>query len=317
MRRSLPRSLLAALALLVAAPAVAEKPAEPKSKYAGIIAPLDWGAGTEQLFGKLKTDLDASYRDQLKTSDTIKIDRLMREKAAELKRRRDSVVHFDAGLKGYETSLVASEVLPGQGEAIVRVDEQGTQKYYVFRNDRLWKVVVAYNTSRLGTFADFIGQVRAKYGPPKKVKFEEVDGERQMARAIWEDEHTRMEAEDQSGFFSSYVMRYVEVGEGTRLQDARESAPKAAATAGEKRAEGLMGDIFSEDGGGTSGDVVDQITGVEAKVDLTTGRPAVYAPPPMADETEAPAKKKKRTRSKKPTKKKPASDKAAEPAIIF
>lgn len=314
MRRSLP-SLIAALALLVVAPAQADKPAEPKSKYAGIIAPLDWGAGTAQLFGKLKTDLDASYRDQMKTSDTIKIDRLMREKAAELQRRRDSVVHFNAGLKGYETSLVASEVLPGQGEALVRIDEQGTQKYYVFRNDRMWKVVVAYNTSRLGTFADFIGQVRAKYGPPKKVTFAEVDGERQMAKAIWEDEHTRMEAEDQSSFFSSYVMRYVEVGEGTRLQDARENAPRAAATAGEKRAEGLMGDIFSDDGGSTSGDVVDQITGVEAKVDLTTGRPAVYAPPPMAED-EAPAKKKKRSRGKA-TKKKAPPKKAAEPAIIF
>lgn len=314
MRRSLP-SLIAALALLVVAPAQADTPAEAKSKYAGIIAPLDWGAGTAQLFGKLKTDLDASYRDQMKTSDTIKIDRLMREKAAELQRRRDSVVTFDSGLKGYETSLVASEVLPGQGEALVRVDEQGTQKYYVFRNDRLWKVVVAYNTSRLGTFADFIAQVRAKYGPPKKVTFAEVDGERQMAKAIWEDEHTRMEAEDQSSFFSSYVMRYVEVGEGTRLQDARESAPKAATTAGEKRAEGLMGDIFSEDNSSTaSGDVVDQITGVEAKVDLTTGRPAVYAPPPMAED-EAPAKKKKRAR--KPAKKKAAPKKAAEPAIIF
>lgn len=308
-----PLSLLALLSLLVAGAAHADD--APKSKYAGVIAPLDWGAGTEQLFGKLKTDLDASYRDQMKTSDTIKIDRLMREKAAEMKRRRDAVVKFDTGFKGYETSLLAAEVAPGQGESVVRVDEQGTQKYYVFRNDRLWKVVVAYNTSRLGTFADFIAQVRAKYGPPKKVSFEEVDGKRQMAKAIWEDEHTRMEAEDQSGFFSSYVMRYVEVGEGTRLQAEREGGQKAAKSADAKRAEGLMGDIFTEDRSEAAGaDVVDQITGVEAKVDLTTGRPAVYAPPPMADDTEAPAKK---PRKKGKATKKAAPKKEAEPAIIF
>lgn len=306
--------ITALLALLL--PSLALAQAQPRSKYAGILDPIDWGATPEQVFGKIKLELDASYKDQLKTSDTIKIDRLMRQKAEDLKRARDGLVRFDRGQTGYETSLLANEVLVGQNEAMIRVDDRRGQRYFVFRDDRLWKVVVTYNVSSIGTFPQFIDQVRGKYGPPKKVSFSEESGERRMKVALWEDEHTRMTTEDHSDFYSSYVIKYIQVGEGTRLEDARANAPRDKTSASENRAEDLMADIFSQDKAGASDDLVDSITGIEAKVDLESGRPATYAPPPLADDTE-PVEKKPARGKKPPAANKPPPPKPAQPAIIF
>lgn len=306
MNARLSLSLLALGALLAPGGASAEA-SQPKSKYAGIIYPLDWGASVEDVFGKLKSELDDRYRDEMKTSDTIKIDRLIRQKSDEMKRIRDSLVRFDGQRTGYETSLVAYELVPREGESLVRIDDRVAQRYYIFRNDALWKVVVTYNVSSMGTFGDFVNAVRAKYGNPTKASFSDDAGERRITEVTWQDEHTRMTVKDESEFYSSYVMKFVQMGKGTDLEEARAKRPRKRQTAGESRAEGLMADIFDGESGAND-DLVDEITGVEAEVDLTTGRPQEYATPVMADD--APVRKKK-TRAKKKAKKAP--EKAAKP----
>ena len=77
-----------------------------------------------------------------------------------------------------------------------------------------------------------------------------------------------------------------------------------------------MADIFDKDKTGASDDLVDSITGVEAKVDLESGRPATYDPPPMVDDTE-PAEKKPARGKKPPAATKPPPPKPAQPASIF
>lgn len=310
-------SMLGALALgmLMALPAAAETPVAPKSKYAGIIHPLDWGAATADVFDKLKSELDARYRDQMKTSDTIKIDRLMREKSDEMERIRKSLVRFDGQRSGYETSLIAGEVVPREGESLIRVDDRVAQRYYIMRNDGLWKVVVTYNVSTMGTFQEFVDAVRAKYGNPKKASFSDDSGERRITAVTWEDGHTRMVARDESEFYSSYVMKFVQVGRGTDLEQARADRPRTRKTASDSRAEGLMADIFDSESSGAADDLVDEITGIEAEVDLESGRPQEYAVPQMAEDTDV--KKKKRKKARKARKKKAAPAKTATPDIIY
>jgi len=305
---------MALAALVAVTTAHAEAPSAPRSRLAGIIHPLDWGASHDEVFGKLKTELDDQYRDEMKTSDTIKIDRLIRKKAEELKLIRKSLVRFDGQRTGYETSLLSGEVLPRENESLIRVDDRRAQRYYIFRNEKLWKVVVTYNVSSMGAFADFIGQVRTKYQNPKKASFSDDTGERRMTAVTWEDDHTRLVVEDRSDFYSSYVMKFVQVGTGTELETARANRPKARRTAAEGRAEGMMADIFDGGDNGAGDDLVDAITGSETTVDLESGRPTVYEAPQMADDVE-PVKKK--SRKKKRSTRKKAPKKAAEPAIIY
>lgn len=300
----LPTALAALGALLVVSTAAAQDAPQPRSKYAGIIHPLDWGASSHDVFGKLKSELDDRYRDQMKTSDTIKIDQLIRQKADELQRIKDSLVRFDGQRTGYETSLVAGEIVPREGESLVRVDDRVAQRYYIFRNDQIWKVVVTYNVSTMGSFDDFVAAVRGKYGNPKKASFSDDGGERRITAVTWQDEHTRMVVEDQSEFYSSYVMKFVQVGRGTELEQARANRPKTRKTAADSRAEGLMADIFEEDASGAQDDLVDQITGLEAEVDLTNGRPQEYAVPRMAEDSEP--KKKARKAKRRKAREKPA-----------
>lgn len=315
-RLVLPTAFLAIGALFVVSTAAAQDAPQPRSKYAGIIHPLDWGASSSEVFGKLKSELDDRYRDQMKTSDTIRIDQLIREKADEMKRIKDSLVRFDGQRTGYETSLVAGEVVPREGESLVRVDDRVAQRYYIFRNDQIWKVVVTYNVSTMGSFTDFVQAVRGKYGNPKKASFSDDGGERRITAVTWEDDHTRMVVEDQSEFYSSYVMKFVQVGQGTDLEQARANRPKVRPTAADSRAEGMMADIFEEDSAGAADDLVDQITGVEAEVDLSTGQVQQYAVPQMAEDTE-PKKKKATKRAKKKQPKGKPAPKANTADIIY
>lgn len=306
--------VVALISIGLVATAAAQSPPAPRSKLAGIIHPADWGASADQVFDKLKGELDARYKDELKTSDTIKIDRLMRQKADEMKRLRESIVRFDGQRTGYESSLLAGEVMPREGEALIRIDDRVAQRYFIFRDDQLFKVVVTYNVSSTGTFPDFVNSVRQKYGNPKKASFTDDGGERRMSAVTWEDDHTRLVVQDQSEFYSSYVMKFVQVGRGTDLEAARARRPRQRSAA-DRAAEGMMGDIFDSSDEGAQDDLVDQITGVEATVDLESGRPQEYAVPQMADDTEArPKPKKKRERGKTPKK---APSKPAEPAIIY
>ncbi len=303
------RAALFALFALAAAPAAAEQPTAPKSKYAGIIHPLDWGASTADVLDKLKAEIDERYRDAMKTSDTIKIDRLIRQKADEMERIRKSKVKFDGQRSGYETSLIAAEIVPREGESLVRVDDRVAQRYYIMRDDSLWKVVVTYNVSTMGSFKQFVDSVRTKYGNPNKASFSDDGGERRITAVTWEDAHTRMVVKDESEFYSSYVLKFVQVGRGTDLEQARADRPRTRKTAADSRAEGLMADIFEEDSRGAQDDLVDEITGVQAEVDLTSGRPQEYAVPQMAEDTE-PGKTTRKTRKSSKTKKKKAAETA-------
>lgn len=311
MRTRMVASTVALLCLAMATSALAQQ----RAPLSGVIDPLKWGASGAEVLDKLKAELDDRYRDDLKTADTIKIDRLMREKAAEFERIKASEVRFDGQRTGYETSLMANEVVSGQGERLFRVDERRAQRYFVLKDDRLWKVVVTYNVSTIGEFPAFVAAVRKKYGPPKKISFSEETGERKVSAATWEDGTTRLVVADQSGFYSSYVMKYIEIGEGTQLEQARAGKGKGKAV-GNARTDSMMADIFEDGGEGATEDLVDQITGVEVEVDLESGRPQTYVAPVLPDDTEAePRERSKKRRARKAKPKKPARE--AEPVIIY
>ena len=246
--------------------AAKEKP----SKLSTILGKLDWGASGAEILGYIRDDIDSRYEDQLAKADPIQIDTILKRKAAELTEVKDSRVRFDGQRTGYETSFVNAEVLPRNNESLMKIDDLAAQRYFFFRDDGLWKIVVVYNSIRADSFAGFVAQIRKKYGKPKKVEWGEIDGRKAMTSARWEDHKTRIVAEDMTTFYSAFVMRFIEVGNGTKWQERRAHLRKTQTEETDARADGLLADIIGDDGAGEeNSDVVDQLTGVEHSVDVT------------------------------------------------
>ena len=247
------------------APAV-EKP----SKLSSILGKLNWGASGADTLGYIRDDIDNRYQSQLAKADPIQIDTILKRKNKEFNVVKESAVRFDGQRTGYETSFVQTEVLPRNNESLLKIDDLAAQRYFFFRDDGLWKIVVVYNSSRADSFAGFVSQIRKKYGKPKKVGWERIDGRKEMTSARWEDHKTRIVAEDMSGFYSAFVMRFIEVGNGTAWQERRAHLRKEQTDESDARADGLLADITGGDGeDDIDTDVVDELTGVEHSVDTT------------------------------------------------
>ncbi len=324
--------LLSALALpAMPAMAAGDAKGEEKKGHKGIskiLGTLDWGASHRSVLNIIKAEIDARYTERLdKATDTLGTDRILKEKREAFKKVKSTLVKFTGQRTGYESSIVSTDFKSGQGETMLRVDYDDAQRYYFFKDDALWKIVVAYNqlVSQNTSFKCFLTQVRSKYGSPAGQRTVKGD-DKTIWAATWHDEITALVVEDRTGFFGTYVMKFVD--KNLAKEDAaRAEAVQAPKPPGDDAAtDSLVGSIMgaapedSEDG-----DVVDRLTGVETKVDMKTGRPIyeqpVYQPPEDDEPKKKRARKKRRAKKKArkaaPKKKKKADKDSAEPVIIY
>ncbi len=293
---------------------------KPKEGISACLGTLDWGANHQAVLAKLKADLDARYEERLeKTSDTLQVDRILREKSAAFAAIEKTFISFSGQRTGYESSLIADDFKANNDESVLRIDERDAQRYFFFLEDRLWKVLVAYNTgvSTKVPFPSFVDQVKSKYGAPLAVDTDSAGGKKVMLAAHWEDGLTHLIVEDRTGFFGTFVMKFVEKNEGLALERKRSEEERPVAPSQSARAEGLMSDIMG-DVAEVDTDVVDRLTGVEHTVDMESGRPSYDTLTRVVEEDPAPKKNKDGTASKAAgPKPKPAESKPANDFIIY
>ena len=178
-------------------------------------------------------------------------------------------VTFTGQRTGYEVSLLKDDFAHNNSETMLKYEEGARQRFYFFRYDKLWKIMVVYPSAGVGvTFKEFIDQIRSKYGRPKKINWETpYGGSRMMVEAIWQDAETQLALEDKSSFYGRFVMRFLSVAEGKEIQgihSKKRSAKKVSPKDPERTFNKV--DIFSEDD--SNGSVVDRITGTTHKVNM-------------------------------------------------
>lgn len=291
--RATPPVLALALAAALARPAAAQPEAqaavpevkaaakaddEVKKGISGILGRLDWGASHGDVLKSLKAAIDERYAEQLeKTSDPIAIDRILRRKAEEFGRIEKTYVRFTGQRTGYESSLIARDFVPDASEAVLRVDDRGAQRYYFFKDDRLWKILVAYSAgiSRSVPFPEFVRQVQAKYGRPAEVDwYTPPGGARTIRSATWRDERTELVVEDRTEFFGTFVMKFLDREIGVQLEAERTTKqPRKGGVTDDPLVADALAEITSDDPEAVDEAVVDRLTGVSHEVDLESGRP--------------------------------------------
>lgn len=249
-----------------------------KTGISSVLNFLDWGATSGQVMDSLKQEIEARWADTLKElRDPMEIDRALRRKATEFAAVEKTYVRFSGERTGYESSLIANDFVPNDDEAVLRVDDSEAQRYYFFRNDRLWKILVAYssNVSRNTPFPEFLDQVQGKYGRPANVEWvTPKGGVKAIHAAHWDDPTTRLVAEDRTEFFGTYCMKFLSLSEGVALEESR----KASGTARKSSAmdDPSVASALSEitaDTGASHDDVVDRLTGTQHTIDMVGNRP--------------------------------------------
>ena len=302
-----------------------EKKRVPKTGVSAILGLLDWSDGHQAVLQEIGGAIDARYAKMLKASaDAIEVDRLLHQKRSELATIRGNYVQFAGGSTGYESSLISSEFVHSAGEAMVRVDDPNAQRYYFFRNDRLWKILVAYNTgiSRDTPFTAFVRQARAKYGRPIEIESEEGAGSGQIiVAATWEDDLTRLIIEDRTEFFGALVMKFLDRKEGLEIESSHPDREDVTAPPVEDQTiTAAMSEIGITDGpDAVDDDIVDRLTGQEHEVNLKRGRP-VYETldrSPAVTKSKQPRKRGKPSKRRKSQKKEDFDTPPADPGIVY
>jgi len=275
-----------ALAAKRPAPATAASPAggappnvgpAAKEGVSHILGMLDWGASSSAVMDTVREEITGRWNQVLKDlRDPVEIDRALRRKATEFGAVEKTFVRFGGERTGYESSLIANDFVANVDEAMLRIEDKDAQRYYFFRNDRLWKVLVAYssNVTQQTPFVDFVGQVQGKYGRPLNVDWVTPPGApKRMVSASWDDPSTRLVVEDRTEFFGTYCMKFLSLSEGVALEDALKSKGPARSSAMDDPGVASALDEITADTGAAQDDVVDRLTGTQRSLDLRGNRP--------------------------------------------
>lgn len=262
--------LVGLLAFGGSALADAEKKPEPKKGISAILKTLDWGASSPAVFTQLEAEVEARYEKKLDKVDVLVVDKIMKEQRAEKAAIRKGLVRFAGANTGYEASLIADDFTTNNGESAVRVDDGPAQRYYFFKDEQLYKVLVVYSTNvaRQTKFPDFVRKAAGKYGQPAETR-KDKEG-KALVSAIWRDGMTELRVEDRS-LFGTYTMAFIQLGRGVEIEAERTPTADGAQPIVSAQSEGMIADIMG-DGEGAGADVVDRLTGTEHKVDLELGR---------------------------------------------
>ncbi len=283
-----------------------------RKKISEVLENLSWGAGSQKLLLQIKEKIDTRYEERIeKAGGALQVDRILREKRRAFAAVKQTHTRFVGQQTGYESSIISDDFETNNGESVIQVDEGGEQRYYFFKDDLLWKILIAYSArmSRSKPFPQLLKEKQKIYGRYKRSESYPPSADKEGIRAaIWEDEKSLMRLEDRSAFYDVYVAIFVDKKERVALEQSHKK--EAGNEEPDAEMDSLMNDIL---GGNIEDDqnesVVDQLTGVQHKVDFETGRP-VYEE--LKREKPVPSKKPKK-RGKRRSKKRQVKKKKTIP----
>jgi hypothetical protein len=186
-----------AIAALVAAPAAAEKPEKAAKGGAAAkkiaLSPegLKFGMGLEaiaQLYDKV---FDAEYLPLYKKAtpgpETEALDAEIKQRKAEVRR---SKVDFGNTPTGVDQTSLKGEYSYANGESMARLTlRSGTERYFFFFNDRLWKVYDEHKLKKgtpLGeNYAAAIKTLQTKFGGAPKKAPANFDKGQNFDESVW------------------------------------------------------------------------------------------------------------------------------------
>ncbi len=176
---------------------------------------LQWGATRADLITAMEAKIEERYRPKItKARDAIEEDRFRSDLTNEIRRTRDSQVCFTGRRTGWDVSFLRDEFTHNNQECMIVVNDETSQNFYFFIQNRLWKWYKAFNASVFAgrTFEEFAATLQApeRFGTARENSGELVTGAGERRWLEWQDANTRLRAIDQTRFYGFYCLVFEE-----------------------------------------------------------------------------------------------------------
>ena len=204
------------------------EPIPQSEKIQGMLGDVEWGWGHEKVIALYTKQVHDVFRPLLhKATDAIREDRLRRQMNARIHRIKNSYVEFEGQHSGWDTSLIRDEYTHNNGEALVEVREiRSTGEdprytdYFFFINDHLWRMYRAFNQDQFAgiPFETAAKSFQRRFGPAREKR---RGGE--LVALEWQNDTTRLEAQDNTEFFGVFCLVFSEKATERRLDQLRKN----------------------------------------------------------------------------------------------
>jgi hypothetical protein len=196
-----------------------------------------WGMTSQEVVGKVQDKVRTTYQERLDKSanDPTRNDRLRKEMMADVEKVGGKLVKFDDQKTGYDVSIVDQEFLRNAGESMLVAKEDTATRYFFFRNDRLYKMFLAFDKDILQgkSFRDFGRLMQKRFGKAREVAVQEktkAGVRNKLDHFIWSSKDgDTLRLVDRSEFYDVYCLVIYDTTvsrQQEELRQARASGPK-------------------------------------------------------------------------------------------
>ena len=207
---------------------------------------------------KSEGNTDLSYVDLLRKTHSERVENMQK---SYLTFTRDNSAAISV-------SIVGEEFMPDAGETMLTSREDNATRYYFFKNDKLYKMALVYDSAYIGpiAFDTFCSQTEQKYG---KAKQEVWDDDGLFLESIWTDNtDVKLTVKNKYSSFNTFLMVFSDDKVESTLT-AKHKAYVESLNAGPDVSSAIDALTADSDGGDTSS--IDAMLGRKTEVDLLAG----------------------------------------------
>ncbi len=305
-------NILIAVSLL-SAPAFARSKKKKKverPQLADVLGEIKWGDSKEDVLKKMKSSMKKGLIQKKGSRDMVALQRKRKAIMDRHAKAKKSYKPLSGDDTGYEVSVISDEFSSNNGEAFLQIKDKVAKRFFFFIDGRLYKLVVAYNSSYLKRtgFSSFVASSAQKYGRPAKAEYSEINGKDRLSLVRWVDRGTQLDIKNKRELFATYTMSFADRQVLKRFKKSKRNF--GGNNKDEDELSSSVKSLMADSKGSANHDIVDGMTG-NTKINLKDGRP-VDANKQYDDEgnvvdtelAEAPKKKKKKKKKRKKKKKK-------------
>jgi hypothetical protein len=229
-----------------------------------------WGMNPDDVFAKAKSGIEARYQDRIDgaKADPGKQQRIRDEREKEVKAVKASFTKFEGQKSGWDVSIIGTEFVQNNGEAVIQVKEDVWTRYFFFFEDQLYKMFLAFNKDVIGdkSFRDFGKEMAAKYGNPREVYRDEKQHggmKRVLDHFEWAVSGTdALKLVDRSEFYGVYCLILSNASVTDNVM-AKRKVTNPGTVQKDALVEAVVND--KESANDSNEDIIDRVTGHEVK----------------------------------------------------
>jgi len=299
MKRIVVGALLGALTLTTsvdsahAAPKKKAKAAQQPPQSAEIdkaMGELKWGMSREQVLEQFTNVIRDKYKPLMaKATSAMEEDKLRARQRDELGKVKSSIVEFNGKKTGADVSFLKGEFTHNNGESMFKITEEGSENYYFFIQNKLWKWFKAFDASAFSgkSFEQFAEAIQSRYGKSEVREGDATHGGGKQKWLEWQDADTRLRAIDNKQFYGFYCLVFEDKATLKKLPQLRTAKVEET-----KAGNSLIDSVTSPEAAAETDNnpnVIDRITGkIRKREDAPEdpnkkGAPAKPATPPPSE----------------------------------